>query len=81
MIQTPAELYTKLISDFNLTEHILCDLHKPCNKSNGHRCKYVMAYPIIDFDEVKTEYQRGKSGNEDHRISFAFRCGGGCVVH
>ena len=63
MIQTPAELYTKLISDFNLTEHILCDLHKPCNKSNGHRCKYVMAYPIIDFDEVKTEYQRGKSGN------------------
>ena len=22
-----------------------------------------MAYPIIDFDEVKTEYQRGKSGN------------------
>lgn len=63
MIRTPAELYAKLISDFNLSEHILCDLHKPCNKSNGHRCKSVMAYPIIDFDEVKTEFQRGKSGN------------------
>lgn len=63
MIRTPAELYAKLISDFDLPEHILCDLHKPCNKSNGHRCRSVMAYPIIDFDEVKTKYQRGKSGN------------------
>ena len=63
MIRKPAELYAKLISDFDLPEHILCDLHKPCNKSNGHRCRSVMAYPIIDFDEVKTEYQRGKSGN------------------
>lgn len=59
MIQTPAELYIKLISDFSLSERILCDLHKPCNKSNGHRCGSVMTYPIIDFDEVKTEYQRG----------------------
>ena len=63
MIRTPAELYAKLISDFDLPEHILCDLHKPCNKSNGHRCRSVMAYPIIDFDEVKTKDQRGKSGN------------------
>ncbi len=63
MIRTPAELYAKLISDFDLPEHILCDLHKPCNKSNGHRCRSVIAYPIIDFDEVKTKYQRGKSGN------------------
>lgn len=63
MIKTPAELYVKLSSDFNMSEHILCDLHKPCNKSNGHRCKSIMAYPIIDFDEVKTEFQRGKSGN------------------
>lgn len=63
MIRTPAELYAKLISDFDLPEYILCDLHKPCNKSNGHRCRSVMAYPIIDFDEVKTKYQRGKSGN------------------
>lgn len=63
MIRTPADLYVKLISDFDLSEHILCDLHKPCNKSNGRRCKSVMTNPIIDFDEVKTEYQRGKSGN------------------
>jgi len=63
MIQTPAELYAKLISDFDLSEHILCDLHKPCNKSNGRRCKSVMTNSIIDFDEVKTEYQRGKSGD------------------
>ena len=48
MIQTPAELYIKLISDFSLSERILCDLHKPCNKSNGHRCGSVMTYPIID---------------------------------
>ena len=63
MIRTPAELYAKLISDFDLSEHILCDLHKPCNKSNGRRCKSVMTNSIIDFDEVKTEYQRGKSGD------------------
>ena len=74
MIQTPAELYIKLISDFSLSERILCDLHKPCNKSNGHRCGSVMTYPIIDFDEVKTEYQRGKSGNPKSSVDgFTFK--------
>lgn len=74
MIRTPAELYAKLISDFDLPEHILCDLHKPCNKSNGHRCRSVMAYPMIDFDEVKTEYQRGKSGNPKSSVDgFTFK--------
>lgn len=63
MIQTPAELYVKLISDFHLSEHILCDLHKPCNKSGGHRCAFVLIHRLIDFDEVKTEVQRGKSGS------------------
>ena len=74
MIQTPAELYVKLISDFNLSEHVICDLHKPCNKSNGHRCRSVIAYPIIDFDEVKTKYQRGKSGNPKSSVDgFTFK--------
>ena len=74
MIRTPAELYAKLISDFDLPEHILCDLHKPCNKSNGHRCRSVIAYPIIDFDEVKTKYQRGKSGNPKSSVDgFTFK--------
>lgn len=63
MIQTPAELYVKLISDFHLSEHILSDLHKPCNKSGGHRCAFVLTHRLIDFDEVKTEVQRGKSGS------------------
>lgn len=67
MVRTLAELYAKLISDFDLSEYILCDLHKPCNKSNGRRCKSVLTNPIIDFDEVKTEYQRGKS--EDPKSS------------
>lgn len=63
MIQTPAELYAKLISDFHLSEHVLCDLHKPCKKQDSRRCTSVLAYRIIDFDEVKTEVHRGKSGS------------------
>ena len=63
MIRTPAELYAKLISDFHLSEHILCDLHKPCNKSGGHRCASVLTYRMIDFDTVKTEVHKGKSGS------------------
>ena len=62
MITTPAELYAKLLSDYHLSEHIICDLHKPCNKAGGHRCATVLSHKVIDFDEVKTEYQRGKTG-------------------
>ena len=73
MIRTLAELYAKLISDFELSEQVLCDLHKPCNKSKGHRCKSIMTYPIIDFDKVKTEFQRGKSGDSKSSVD-GFAC-------
>lgn len=62
MIKTPAELYTKLLNDFHLTEHILCDLHKPCNKTGGHRCSTIQKHKIIDFDRVKTEFHKGTFG-------------------
>lgn len=60
MITNPSDLYAKLLSDFNLTELTICDLHKPCNKVGGHRCATVMTHKMIDFDKVKIEYQRGK---------------------
>lgn len=63
MTRTPAEFYEKLISDFHLSEHILCDLHKPCNKTGGHRCTSVLTSRMIDFDKVKTEVHRGKEGS------------------
>lgn len=62
MIKTPAELFAKLVSDYGLSEHVLCDLHKPCNKDEGHRYSTVLMHKVIDFDKVKTEFQRGKPG-------------------
>lgn len=64
MIKTPAELYAKLLSDYHLSEHIICDLHKPCNKTGGHRCSTILTYKVIDFDKIKTEYQRGKKESQ-----------------
>ena len=62
MITNPIDLYSKFLSDYKLSELILCDLHKPCNKVLGHRCAAVLAHRVINFDEVKTKYQRGKKG-------------------
>lgn len=74
MIRTSSELYAKLTCDFNSQEYVLCDLHKPCNKKPiGHRCKSVLTYPIINFDEVKTENQRGKSGDPKSSVD-GFTC-------
>lgn len=61
MITNPSDLYAKLLSDFNLPELTICDLHKPCNKAGGHRCTTVLTHKVIDFDKVKIEYQRGKA--------------------
>lgn len=61
MITNPTDLYSKFLSDYKLSELILCDLHKPCNKALGHRCSTVLTHKVINFDNVKTEYQRGKN--------------------
>lgn len=66
MINTAAELYSELISDFALSEYVICDLHKPCNKpSSGHRCSMALSHKLIDFDKVKAEYckRKGESPN------------------
>lgn len=68
MITSPVDLYSKLLSDYKQPEHILCDLHKPCNKPTGHRCTTLLRHKLIDFDQVKTEYQRGK--NEPQKASM-----------
>ena len=60
MITNPTDLYSKFLSDYKLLEQILCDLHKPCNNATGHRCTTVLKQKVLNFDEVKTEYQRGK---------------------
>lgn len=60
MIANPTDLYSKFLSDFKLPEQIFCDLHKPCNYSTGHRCATVLTHKVINFDDVKTAYQRGK---------------------
>lgn len=62
MITNPTDLYSKFLSDYKLSEQILCDLHKPCNKVVGHRCSAILTHKVINFDDVKTEYQRGKKG-------------------
>lgn len=62
MINTAAELYSKLLTDYNLPENILCDLHNPCNKIGGHRCQTKLEHKLINFDRVKTERQRGVIG-------------------
>ena len=62
MITNPTDLYSKFLSDYKLPEQILCDLHKPCNHATGHRCTTVLTHKVINFDDVKTEYQRGKKG-------------------
>lgn len=62
MITNPTDLYSKFLSDYKLPEQILCDLHKPCNHTTGHRCTTVLTHKVINFDDVKTEYQRGKKG-------------------
>jgi len=62
MITNPTDLYSKFLSDYKLPEQILCDLHKPCNYATGHRCTTVLTHKVINFDDVKTEYQRGKKG-------------------
>ena len=60
MITNPTDLYSKFLSDYKLPEQILCDLHKPCNYTTGHRCATILTHKVINFDDVKTEYQRGK---------------------
>lgn len=60
MITNPVDLYAKLLSDYKLPEQILCDLHKPCNNATGHRCATVLKKKVLNFDDVKTGYQRGK---------------------
>ena len=62
MITNPTDLYSNFLSDYKLPEQILCDLHKPCNHATGHRCTTVLTHKVINFDDVKTEYQRGKKG-------------------
>lgn len=62
MITNPTDLYSKFLSDYKLPEQVLCDLHKPCNYATGHRCTTVLIHKVINFDELKTEYQRGKKG-------------------
>lgn len=62
MITNPTDLYSKFLSNYKLPEQILCDLHKPCNHATGHRCTTVLTHKVINFDDVKTEYQRGKKG-------------------
>lgn len=81
MISTPAELYVKFVSEYHLSEHILCDLHKPCNKPSGHRCTSVLTHNMIDFDKVKTENQRGKSGSPKSSVDgFTYKNQRYCFV-
>lgn len=81
MITTPAELYSKLLTNYHLSEHILCDLHKPCNKTGGHRCSTVLKHKVIDFDRVKTEFQKGLYGPQKASTDgFAFKDNLFCFV-
>lgn len=75
---TPHDLYQKLLSDYPTTEHILCDLHKPCIPKE-HRCDVVLTHRLINFDQVKDEYirntkQQNKSSVDGYTYKEALHC-------
>lgn len=81
MITNPADLYSKFLSDYKLPEQILCNLHKPCNNATGHRCTTVLTHKVINFDDVKTEYQRGKKGPQKASVDgFTYKSKLFCFV-
>lgn len=73
MTKTPAELYSKLLTDYHLSEHLLCELHKPCNRESGHRCSSILKHKVIDFDKVKTEFHRGLGSPKASTDGFTFK--------
>ena len=81
MITNPADLYSKFLSHYKLPEQILCNLHKPCNNATGHRCTTVLTHKVINFDDVKTEYQRGKKGPQKASVDgFTYKSKLFCFV-
>lgn len=59
---TAEDLYTYLSDKFGLPSVILCDLHKPCNTSAKRRCGEVLSHNLINFDDVKSAFQKGNPG-------------------
>lgn len=59
---TAEDLYTYLSNKFGLPSVILCDLHKPCNTSAKRRCGEVLSHNLINFDDVKSAFQKGNPG-------------------
>lgn len=59
---TAEDLYTYLAEKFDLPSVILCDLHKPCNSPAKRRCGEILSHKLINFDDVKSAFQKGKPG-------------------
>lgn len=59
---TARDLYKTLSQTYGLPSLMLCDLHKPCNSPAKRRCNEVLSHPLINFDNVKSAFQKGKPG-------------------
>lgn len=57
------ELYQQILKAYpNIREATICNLHKPCAKSK--RCTVTSLNQYIDFDQVETEFDRGKPSRQ-----------------
>lgn len=55
------ELYLHIKSLHAVNDLIICDLHNPCKIAR--KCQIVHHWPIIDFDDIKTKFHQGLSGD------------------
>lgn len=57
------ELYQLILEAYpSIRETTICNLHKPCAKSK--RCDVVSPSRYIDFDQVETEFDKGKPSRQ-----------------
>lgn len=58
---TAKDLYELLVDTYGITPVILCELHSPCASPKKHRCEELLIHKLINFDDVKTKFYRGRS--------------------
>ncbi len=60
-MKTASELISFLVKDKHFSLCSVCELHKPC--ATTPRCSWEPAKRFVNFDDVKTAYLQGTSGD------------------